>query len=231
MAPEDRRAALIAATVPLLHEHGLEVSTRQIAEAAGVAEGTIFGVFPDKGSLIHAALLRALDPQLALDSLRAIGPEACLRDRLSAAAEVLLRRFADNATLMGAARGLAMSAAATPELHEQLTGSRNRLLTAVTAVIEADAAHLRRSPATAARLLVLVVGATTYGMFAEVGQLTGDEMADLLLHGLLVNHCHHEDTAENNDAKANRADHVTAATAAGGVGVPDHDDRGGPVPC
>jgi AcrR family transcriptional regulator len=35
MAPEDRRAALIAATVPLLHEHGLDVSTRKIAEAAG----------------------------------------------------------------------------------------------------------------------------------------------------------------------------------------------------
>ena len=56
MAPEDRRAALIAATVPLLHEHGLDVSTRKIAEAAGVAEGTIFGVFPDKHSLVVAAL-------------------------------------------------------------------------------------------------------------------------------------------------------------------------------
>ena len=44
LAPEERRAALIAATIPLLHEHGLEVSTKQIAHAAGVAEGTIFGV-------------------------------------------------------------------------------------------------------------------------------------------------------------------------------------------
>ena len=51
LAPDDRRAALIEATLPLLREHGTAVSTRQIADAAGVAEGTIFRVFPDKNSL------------------------------------------------------------------------------------------------------------------------------------------------------------------------------------
>ena len=84
MAPEDRRAALIAATIPLLHEHGLDVSTRQIADAAGVAEGTIFGVFKDKSSLVVAALVQALDPQPTLDALAAIDRGLDLRERLVA---------------------------------------------------------------------------------------------------------------------------------------------------
>ena len=42
---------IVAATLPLLLEHGELVTTRQIAEAAGIAEGTIFRVFADKDEL------------------------------------------------------------------------------------------------------------------------------------------------------------------------------------
>ncbi|WP_052462692.1 TetR/AcrR family transcriptional regulator [Nigerium massiliense] len=40
------------ATRPLLLEHGLATSTRQIAAACGIAEGTIFRVFSSKEELI-----------------------------------------------------------------------------------------------------------------------------------------------------------------------------------
>ena len=62
LAPADRREALVEATLPLLRMHGRAVTTRQIAEAAGVAEGTIFRVFESKEELVEAALARAFEP-------------------------------------------------------------------------------------------------------------------------------------------------------------------------
>ena len=186
MAPEDRRAALIAATVPLLREHGLEVSTRQIAAAAGVAEGTIFGVFKDKMSLIVAALGHALDPQPTLDALAAIDPRRDLRDRMVEAADLINERFADNARLMNAARAAVMAGGAHREAAERMARSRDDLLTAVTAVVAPDAARLRRPPAATARLLLLFAGANAYGPFGDPGHVSGAEMVSLLLDGLLV---------------------------------------------
>ncbi|WP_242624711.1 TetR/AcrR family transcriptional regulator [Krasilnikovia cinnamomea] len=185
LAPEERRAALVAATVPLLHRCGLEVSTRQIAQAAGVAEGTIFGVFPDKQSLVVAALTQALDPQPTLDALAAIDPRAGLRERMTEAADLIHRRFAGNAHLMAGARRLAGTAGADPETRHAMAAARERLLAALTAVIEPDAARLRRSPTAVARLLLLFCGANTYGPFGDPEHLDGAETVSLLLDGLL----------------------------------------------
>jgi AcrR family transcriptional regulator len=190
MAPADRRAALVAATVPLLREHGLVVSTRQIARAAGVAEGTIFGVFPDKTSLIRAAVQQALDPDPVLAALGAIEPTAPLRARLTAATDIVSRRFVENAPLLAVARGLATSPDAIGEVREQFGRSRQRILAAITAVVEPDRSALRRSPATVAGLLLLLVAATTHGMLGEARSgaesITGDEIVAVLLDGLLV---------------------------------------------
>ncbi|MGH3629597.1 MAG: TetR/AcrR family transcriptional regulator, partial [Sciscionella sp.] len=56
MSPQARREAIIEATMPLLTEHGTAITTKQIATAAGIAEGTVFRVFEDKAELILACL-------------------------------------------------------------------------------------------------------------------------------------------------------------------------------
>jgi AcrR family transcriptional regulator len=186
LAPEARRAALIAATIPLLHEQGLDVSTRQIAEAAGVAEGTIFGVFRDKNLLVVTALVEALDPQPTLDALAAIDPGLDLRLRLTAAANRISERFSGDARLMSAARTLALATDAHPEARKRMADTRERLLASLTAVIKPDAAQLRRSPDAVARLLLLFCGANTYGPFGDPARFNGAEMVSLLLDGLLI---------------------------------------------
>src|SRR4051794_40024613 len=123
MAPDDRRAALIAATIPLLREHGLDVTTRQIARAAGVAEGTIFGVFPDKNSLVQAALTEVLDPAHAVNALENIDPAVDLRGRLREAAERLRRGLRDNAAVFAAIRTLAFTNP-EPEFRDRMLAGR-----------------------------------------------------------------------------------------------------------
>ncbi|HEY1179141.1 MAG TPA: helix-turn-helix domain-containing protein, partial [Phytomonospora sp.] len=52
MSPDERRSELVDVTLRLLRVHGRAVTTRQIAEAAGVAEGTIFRVVDSKDELV-----------------------------------------------------------------------------------------------------------------------------------------------------------------------------------
>jgi AcrR family transcriptional regulator len=186
MAPDARRAALVDATVALIHECGVDVSTRQIAQAAGVAEGTIFGVFPDKNSLIVAALLKALDPQPTLDALARIDLAEGLRARLVQAAELINSRFVESAQLMSAARKLVIASGSHSDAAAQITASRGLLLNALTAIIVPDAAALRRVPANVAGLLLLFCGANTYGPFGNPDNFDGEELVSLLLDGLLI---------------------------------------------
>ncbi len=186
MAPEERRAALIEATIPLLHEHGLEVSTRQIASAAGVAEGTIFGVFESKSQLVVCSVIKALDPQAELDALAAIDRSAPLRERVIAAAELVHRRFAERAHLMHAARKLIMVGEQDPETVARMAANRAKIGAAVADVFAPDAAVLRVTPDRAAHLLLMFCGANTFGPYGEPDSFSGADLASLLLDGIHI---------------------------------------------
>ncbi len=101
---DERRAALIAATEPLLERFGREVSTRQIAEAAGVAEGTIFRAFATKEELIDAVIEDAFDIQRTCDELAQVDPGLGLEERLIAAVVILQERLRRVVALFGSLR-------------------------------------------------------------------------------------------------------------------------------
>jgi AcrR family transcriptional regulator len=186
MAPEDRRAALIAATLPLLREYGTAVSTRQIAEAAGVAEGTIFGVFPDKASLLRAALMSAFDPQPGVDRLAAIGTQVELRARLREAVSLLRAGMTANVNLIKAPGELM---AGDVEFRERMLEDRRRIGAALAALIEPDRDRLRRSPEGAAHLLLMLVATSVFrgfGLGGEAGDMDDEEIVSVLLDGLLL---------------------------------------------
>src|SRR5450432_3289516 len=93
LPPSERRAAIIAATLPLLLAHGSAVTTRQIAEAAGIAEGTIFRVFPDIESLFQATVDAAYDPVQVGKELASIGRDVSFEHRLVEAVRILQNRL------------------------------------------------------------------------------------------------------------------------------------------
>lgn len=92
LPPEERRSTIVAAALPLIIEHGDAVTTRQIADAAGIAEGTIFRVFPDKDSVIRAAVEAVLDREPLEDALEAIDPDQSFEALLEAAVTVVQER-------------------------------------------------------------------------------------------------------------------------------------------
>lgn len=111
---EERRRDIIAAAQPLIAEQGIGVSTRRIADAVGIAEGTLFRVFPTKGALIHAVMAQALDPTDMVDQLDAIAPDLPLVDRVGQVLDVVRRSTERTRALVLALREQAMTRADGP---------------------------------------------------------------------------------------------------------------------
>src|SRR3954454_420457 len=101
MSPDDRRKAIVTALVPLLVERGGEVTTREIAQAAGIAEGTISGAFPDKKSLLMAAAEEAITPAGGQELFdKAMADATDLRDQIVLAAQRVLDRILPTMSVM-----------------------------------------------------------------------------------------------------------------------------------
>lgn len=110
LSPDDRRAAVLDATIPLLVQHGLGVTTRQIADAAGVAEGTLFRVFDDKRALTVAAVARALDPLPVVTAIRGVATDRDLETVLGDVVDVVRARSATFRGVMAVAHEMRRAA-------------------------------------------------------------------------------------------------------------------------
>ena len=184
MAPEERRKELIAVTLPLLREFGTAVTTRQIAEAAGCAEGTIFGVFPDKTSLFVSAISAVFDSDKTIDELRRLRNTRDLEERLVRAVDLLVERYASNGPLLGLARSLPGDGAKV--VIAMALDGRRRVQEAVAELMEHDRKRLRSSPETAARLLTTLAFAAVRDQFGGDERIPGEQLVAVLLHGLLI---------------------------------------------
>ncbi|MCU1676660.1 MAG: TetR/AcrR family transcriptional regulator, partial [Frankiales bacterium] len=177
LPPEERRARLIASTIPLLTANGREITTRQIAEAAGVAEGTIFRVFADKDELIGASIEAACDPGPVLADLAAVDAALPMRERLTEIVTILQRWLVSVIQLMMAVRRH------QPPSGRELRHKRDSdpLYDAVARLLEPDADQFRLPLREVARMVRLLTFSGSHPMIADGQLLTPDDIVALVL--------------------------------------------------
>jgi len=177
LAPEDRRAAILDAVIPLLKERGRAVSTRQMAEAAGVAEGTLFRAFGDKDSLFSAAVERYFDPAPLRDRLRAIDPDEPTEDKVRQFVELFVERFQG---VLGFMSAMAIEPGPPPSAREFRDSAWGR-----------TAEHIFRPgelgiPAeTFAFYVRLLAFGNAIPAFGDAHPFSPDDLVELVLHGVL----------------------------------------------
>jgi AcrR family transcriptional regulator len=168
------RTRLIEATLSVAREVGYaHASTRAIAQAAGVAEGTIYRHFPDKASLFFAAVLESNGPVVAwVATLPERAGEGAVEGNLTEAAVRL-------ATLRDQIMPLELAIAADPELAAQRQRAMAAAGTPLPGPPEAVAAYLaaeqrlgRVRPEVDPREAALVILAALFGLAAD--QSIGD---------------------------------------------------------
>lgn len=177
---EERRRALIEATRPLLLEQGASISTRQVAEAAGIAEGTIFRVFRSKQELIDAVVADLVSPETILTRLDAVGAGP-LEQVTAGLIGVLMQHAREARALFGVLRPAGPppdAAASKPHPRED---ANLRILDHLQDALAPHVAELSVTPRRAAgALMSLAFGSS----FAPSATLTPESVAHLLLHGI-----------------------------------------------
>jgi AcrR family transcriptional regulator len=187
LAPDDRRSAIVAAITPLLVDRGTTVTSREMAEAAGVAEGTIFRVFPDKAAVIIEAIKANIDPTPVQSALAAIPSQVPMEEQVRAAADLLVDRSDRVVSLIGVLKATTQeSGDPLPEAHRYVSASNTAILTTLAALFERHRDRLRVDPARAAVALRGLVFANAHPMQPAGERLSAADIADLLLRGIAV---------------------------------------------
>jgi AcrR family transcriptional regulator len=178
LAAGERRAAIVAATLPLLLERGMGVTTKQIADAAGIAEGTIFRVFSDKNELLGAVIDAAADTSEAEIAIGAIDRSLPIERQVEEAVRVMQRRVLEVWRVVSAVLDT-----------EAFRGRRGRKTADITALVEWFERHrdvIRCDPKQAARALQgLTVGVSHPALYGDEPMAPAD-VARLFLDGLRV---------------------------------------------
>jgi AcrR family transcriptional regulator len=178
MGPDQRRAMIVAAALPLVVEHGTSVTTAQVARAAGIGEGTVFRAFADKDELLAACMAEALRRDDTLAHVRAIDLDQPLADRLIEAVETMRAYLSRMSAVAGAVRHLTTSrpapdAAPVRDLRRE---AMTETVDALAGLFEPEQDRLRRDPEYLARMFQHLV-------------MAGGEPADLVevfLHGAVT---------------------------------------------
>ncbi len=182
MPADQRREALIDATMEALRTQRRPLSTREIAQAAGVAEGTIFRIFASKDELIDAVVAKAFRPNrtLRVESIPAGLPlRAWLIEFVTIIQDQLQNVF-------GLMEALGITSPPAAECDAEADADRaDRLIAALDRAIAAGGAELRVGAPELFRYLRLLTFAGSHPGISDGEILTPAQIVDVVLTGVV----------------------------------------------
>lgn len=178
---DERRATILAAARALVLEHGQATTTRLIAEAAGVAEGTIFRSFATKDELFDAVIEQEFDATPYLEAVARIELGQPLEQRLVEAVSLLQQRFVRIFALM-IALGVRRppESVNAPEVRERLASE------GLARLVEPEAERFRVPTEEVVQLLRLLTFSGSHPHITDQRMLTAEQIVDVVLHGTLL---------------------------------------------
>ena len=187
---ESKRIALLKAARELFLKRGVEVTTDEVATAAGVAKATLYAYFKDKEDLIEA-VIREESEQVISDELVEVTPDAPF--------ETVIRnfgikyvRFVNQTDVAGWDRLIAHGSMRTPELpHRFYEAGPGRWHDLLVRLIQtgAEQGYLKVSDCDQAAedLTALWMGTTSLRVKLGVSDPIGDEfILNKVQHGLTI---------------------------------------------
>jgi AcrR family transcriptional regulator len=179
MSLEQRQDQIIGVTIELLQELGRDVTSKEIAEAAGIAEGTIFRAFGDKDTLIKAAVDRYLDPLPLRTAIRSIDPGLPVEEKVRVLVDLMLDRFRGVIRLM-----VAVGHQGPPRDTAEHKEEDRAFDDAIDSVLGPHRDQLRIEPRRVAHYLRVVALSSAIPAFGDAEGFTADELTGLVLHGI-----------------------------------------------
>ena len=179
LPPDDRREMILGAIIPLLRERGRDVTSRELAEAAGIAEGTLFRAFGDKDSIIRAAIDKMLDPKPFRDALRTIRRDQSLEEKITEVIELLQQRFQGVFAIMAT-----FEMTGRPPVPP--AGSGEEWIAIVRELLDDDLDRLAVPIDTIAHYLRLVAFSSSLPPLNQTRSFDAAELATLVTHGIAV---------------------------------------------
>lgn len=163
------------------------MTTREIAEAAGVAEGTLFRIFATKQALMMALIGHVTDPEPLIDDLQTIDLAEPLVERVRRILDVLGDHHLRLRRVFGAVHSLAHEKPTKAEQKRRDAAHAVReaqLAHAIETILAPDGDHLRTTEAEAAAAIRSMSVMMGFPPSMLPDTLTTARVADILVHGI-----------------------------------------------